>query len=358
MAPLLLLISMLPVFHAVDFLVFLSKGKRMLGQDLAQVFEIISAAGLPVFFLMMDEKSNDCCGDSASFAPEHVLTIYVAVGICLAAFIYSSCKQNIKSPILETVTNALLLFGFMLNIFVAIQVSFPFILLGNLPVGLLFLLQLIKNHKQFLALHENSTVIFANQFEKNAWKILTLNPFIKMPLLLVLCIPILTIIACLLLLFGQKPDSIVKAFTDTYKHGFSQLDHLCDNVACGGHFLCSVAANGHTKVVKPIRYGERGGNKIICNRQLQVSNAFEELIEEKMPKAHRLIRHNYNRVGNMIHKHYHFFNNKYVSDFIFILMKPLELLFLLTLYTFDQKPENRIAKQYLNRMDKVALSGI
>jgi len=33
-------------------------------------------------------------------------------------------------------------------------------------------------------------------------------------------------------------------------------------------------------------------------------------------------------------------------------MKPLEWVFLFTLYLFDQNPENRIAKQYLSQKDR------
>lgn len=182
--------------------------------------------------------------------------------------------------------------------------------------------------------------------------ILKLNPILKYPVLTILLIPILILLSLFLLLFGQKPDSLIRAFTDTYKHGFSQLDYMCDNVDCGGHFLCSVGANGHKKIVKPIRYGERNGNKIICNRQLLISNAFEDLIQEKFPFAHKMIRDNYNKIGNIIHRHYHIFSNKFISDTIYILMKPAELIFLLALYTFDTKPENRIAVQYLNKNER------
>lgn len=165
------------------------------------------------------------------------------------------------------------------------------------------------------------------------------------------------VVVILPILFGQKPDSLIRAFTDTYQHGFSQLDHLCENVQCGGHFLCSVGANGHPKIVKPIRYGERNGRKIICTRQLLISNAFEELVQEKCPLVHKMIRHNYNKVGRLIHRYYGIFNNKYISDLVYICMKPLELLFLLILYTFDKKPENRIAKQYLAKSDLEAING-
>ena len=33
-------------------------------------------------------------------------------------------------------------------------------------------------------------------------------------------------------------------------------------------------------------------------------------------------------------------------------MKPLEWFFIVILYTFEQNPENRIAKQYLNPLDR------
>jgi hypothetical protein len=57
----------------------------------------------------------------------------------------------------------------------------------------------------------------------------------------------------------------------------------------------------------------------------------------------------------MVHRHYNIFNNKYVSDFVYVIMKPAEWLFLLVLYTFDAKPENRIACQYLKPEEKILL---
>jgi len=177
--------------------------------------------------------------------------------------------------------------------------------------------------------------------------ILNLPVILKYPLFVILLIPLLAVLAAVLMLIGQKPDSFIRAFTDTYKQGLSQLDYECANVECGGHFLCSVGANGHRRVVQPVRYGTRAGKKIICTRQLLISNAFEELLAQCCPAIHRGIRKNYNRVGKMIHRHYHFFAIKWVSDLIYILMKPAEWSFLLTLYIFTRKPENRIAQQYL-----------
>ena len=84
------------------------------------------------------------------------------------------------------------------------------------------------------------------------------------------------------------------------------------------------------------------------------------MIQEKLPKTHRFIRKNYNKVGNFVHRYYGIFNNKFVADAIYFMMKPLEYFFVLTLYTFDTKPENRIAKQYVSKeirrsMEKIDL---
>ena len=90
----------------------------------------------------------------------------------------------------------------------------------------------------------------------------------------------------------------------------------------------------------------------MCNRQLLIANAFEELIEDNFPKLHKYIRRNYNKVGNVIHRYYLVFNIKIIADMVYIMMKPLEWFFLLVLYTFDRNPENRIAKQYLSPIDR------
>jgi hypothetical protein len=89
-----------------------------------------------------------------------------------------------------------------------------------------------------------------------------------------------------------------------------------------------------------------------------VSNAFEELLEERLPGIHRLIRRNYNKVGNVIHRYYYLFEIKLISDIIYILMKPLEWVFLLVLYMFDTKPENRIAIQYISKEDRLGIRAI
>lgn len=158
----------------------------------------------------------------------------------------------------------------------------------------------------------------------------------------VLVIPLLLAALPILLLFGQQPDSIVKAFTETAEWTLSQkippprLDYE-------GHYLCTVAACGDEKTVKPMRAGRRHGRLIVVNRQLLVANAFEDLIAERSPRFHRFVRGIYDKYGLPISWH---ITTKRRSNAVYYLMKPLEWVFVLCLYTFDLQPENRIARQY------------
>ncbi|MGL5592583.1 MAG: DUF6688 family protein, partial [Cetobacterium sp.] len=79
------------------------------------------------------------------------------------------------------------------------------------------------------------------------------------------------------------------------------------------------------------------------NRFLCIANAFEQLIQERFPAFHKIIRGSCDKIGYPISRH---INSKYSADLIYFLMKPLEWFFLVVLYTFDIKPENRIAVQY------------
>lgn len=157
-----------------------------------------------------------------------------------------------------------------------------------------------------------------------------------------LMIPIIVVCEILYIINGQGPDGFIKAFTDTADWTFSKQTPPPPK-EYEGHYLCTVAAGGHEKVVKPQRYGIRRGQKIIVNRQLLVANAFEDLIQERCPKFHRAVRNFYDKHGYPVSKH---ITTKSRADIVYILMKPLELLFITTLYLFDKDPENRIAVQY------------
>lgn len=158
--------------------------------------------------------------------------------------------------------------------------------------------------------------------------------------------PLLGICVCVLALFGQRPDAVIRAWTETSDWNLSQRT-APQNVMYDEHYLCTVAAGGHAKVVKPLRLGVRHGHGVIVNRQLCVANAFEQLLEERMPAAHRRIRRFYDTYGFPIAKMIH---SPHAVDLVYFMMKPLEWVFLIVLYSCDVKPENRIAVQYLPKM--------
>lgn len=155
-------------------------------------------------------------------------------------------------------------------------------------------------------------------------------------------IPLLGIIVCVLLLFGQEPDSFIKAWTQTADWNMSHKVGP-QNIFRDEHYLCTVAAGGHRAIVKPIRTGKRHGHRVIVNRQLCIANAFEQLLEERLPNFHRFVRNLYDKIGYPIAKN---IQSQYIADTIYFIMKPLEWIFLFFLYLFDTKPENRIAVQY------------
>ena len=100
--------------------------------------------------------------------------------------------------------------------------------------------------------------------------------------------PLLGIIIAILVLFGQKPDAVIKAFTETADWNLSQRV-APQNLYMDEHYLCTVAAGGHEKIVKPLRLGVRHGHEVIVNRQLCVANAFEQILEEKSPGFHKAV---------------------------------------------------------------------
>ena len=162
-------------------------------------------------------------------------------------------------------------------------------------------------------------------------------------LALILMLPLLGILIMILMLFGQKPDSVIRAWTETSQWTLSQKVSP-QNVMLDDHYLCTVAAGGHPCIVHPIRLGVRHGHKIIVNRQLCVANAFEQILMERVPKLHRLIRGLYDRLGFPLAR---CIRTALAADLVYIMMKPLEWIFLAVIYLCDVHPESRIAMQYI-----------
>lgn len=162
---------------------------------------------------------------------------------------------------------------------------------------------------------------------------------------LVMMLPLLGVVLCILVLFGQRPDYVIKAWTETADWRLSE-QIAPPNVFVDEHYLCTVAAGGHAGIVKPLRMGERHGHRVVVNRQLCIANAFEQILEERVPRFHRLVRNVYDTCGLPVAR---LIRTKFAADIVYICMKSLEWMFLIVIYLCDAKPENRIAVQYLPR---------
>lgn len=235
-----------------------------------------------------------------------------------------------------------LLGGLFERKFVVVYLAFLFIYVLNY---FLMAVRIISgNVKRYLAyfrendIHPNSAL--------GVWAVNVLSKASGWVWFPVIClIPLTGLLICICILFGQGPWGIIKAFTETSDWTYSTMispppEHYT------GHYLCTVAVNGHEKLVKPTRLGIRQGVKIGVNRQLCVANAFEQVIEERTPRFHRLVRYIYDNYGYPLSKH---ITTKLRADIIYIVMKPLEWIFLAVLYLSDISPESRIAVQYTGR---------
>ena len=273
-------------------------------------------------------------------APDYYLTIQIIILVALAGYwLIRFMPVERLTPILSVFGIAAIYLGIGVCILWCIQTGEDFFLILYPLNCMLILIKTICIfvNKKSLSLQNGTTT---TRFKKLSG---LLDKATKLPVAaLVFVVPLLGVIIIVLMLFGQEPDSIIKAWTETADWTMSQKIPP-QSIPNDSHYLCTVAAGGHRKIVKPIRTGKRHGHRVVVNRQLCVANAFEQVLEEKLPKFHKVVRRIYDNIGYPISKHIH---SKYTADVIYYLMKPLEWIFLIVLYTVDVKPENRIAVQY------------
>ncbi len=267
-------------------------------------------------------------------------TFLVIIGIALVGYLLLQfIKLDRMPPLCAVLCISALYLGIILCIVWCVQISKdPPILLYILPLNLIVIfMRAIRNvvlEQSKCEAPQGDNPKFLNRIFQNAknW------PWIA----LILMVPLLGLLIMVLILFGQKPDDIIRMWTETADWTMSTKIPP-QNIFYDEHYLCTVAAGGHRKVVKPLRTGMRHGHRVVVNRQLMIANAFEQLIQERTPRFHKTVRTAYDKMGYPIAKHIH---SPILADIIYFVMKPLEWLFLIVLYLFDQKPENRIAVQY------------
>ena len=292
-----------------------------------------------------------------TFAQKHSLVLYLFYFTFLVSAISIWLKNSKLPPLISVIFHSFLLIQTVISVFSIIQIvgrgEDDFHFSGEDPIEMalgyiIFILNIVISLLLFSrTINQEISISDRRNFKNSVLN--NLNLFLSQsknyyPAIIIFAFPIYLLVTLILILFGQDYNSMTKAFTETTTWGFSQQEHppYLDH---NGHYLCTVAACGNPKNVKPLFVGKRHHNPIIVNRQLQIANAFEELIEINFPKIHQIIRKNYDQYGyNLSRK----INTKFYSDLTYYLMKPLEFFFLIFIYSFSLKPEILIQKQYQN----------
>jgi hypothetical protein len=293
-------------------------------------------------------------GCYSPFSDRHALTLIFYFLASNISMILIWNKNQVLPPLTLTLSLIFIVIGIILNSTILLQISVHDTMSLDNHNGsgeqVLFLFApplsiLIGSWLTYEAISNKSIDALERTYSNKYLNIL--NTFLitrcRNPLwIVILLLPILLFVTLILVLFGQDTNSIIKVFTDTATWKLSQQVHP-PILNHRGHYLCTVAALGHPKIVKPLRVGQRNGRQIIVNRQLLISNAFEEMIQDFSPKLHGLIRTSYDKYGYNISRQ---INTTFLSSITYILMKPLEWMFLTCLYLFCNNPEQKISRQY------------
>jgi hypothetical protein len=274
-----------------------------------------------------------------AFAGKHIATLITYFVLFLGSSLLLHTKGKKLPPLLFILCMIFMLIGIFISIMVITQVIdkqgilYPIL---NIIMAIKIMVTVITQEITVAPVrqYKNKILHFLN-------KILSYGS-LQPVWVLILLYPVFALVTLILTLFGQESDSLFKAFTETATWNLSEKTHppYLDH---SGHYLCTVAACGHPKIVKPIRIGKRHGREIIVNRQLMIANAYEEMIRDYFPGAHRFIRKMYDRYGYPISKH---ITNPLRSDCIYLIMKLPEWFFLINLYLFCRNPETKINRQY------------
>ncbi len=314
------------------------------------ILELVVLLVYPIFFLMAFDTAVDpscCTSDEIFFGVEHRPTAYAFLVIFVLAYIVSRfMSKRILPPLIEVIVSGLLVLGLVYSILVAIHINdAPIILVNGFSVPILFG---IRIHANWLRIKENidqrnlkTESVFFRQFHH----ILNYDFWNQFPIVTIMAAPVLLLMILILMLFGQKADSIILAFSETYDYGFSTLE--C--IPCEECYICTVGSKGHSSLVRPFRYGIRDGHAFPVNRQLLTFNAFEALLEKRVPGIHRILRRCYNAIGRKAKKFHSAWNSRLLADGFYVLMIPLQWIFTIVVYSAYVKPENKIGMQYMTR---------
>lgn len=285
---------------------------------------------------------------------DHILTVIVIFFLGIAAYLIIKAYSDKMAPIPYVICCSILIINIIFTIVYFTHVmgtnknytgteNIFLLKIGFILLSMMYIVELKNSMDKVSEIEASLNKVYKNKVLNSIFILFT--KYKMMPIFwITISLPVLVIIQLILTLFGQQPDSFIKVFFETSSYNYSKVIPPDPILIPGdGHYLCTVSAKGHEKIVKPLRSGRRRGTRILVNRQLLIANAFENILEQYVPKIHKVIRYIYDKYGYPLSNH---INTKYAADITYIIMKPLEWTFLVVLYCVDKNPENRINKQY------------
>ncbi len=344
-------------------------GTRGAGHAAYVLTGVLFLVVLPILGLFVDAAADTCepkC--DPSFRPLAMPEVFGLVPIHLVsavAFFLSARRPEALSPRAEAMIATSLLGGIVLDSVLAVQFLkavplamflIPLPILMPYGAWILLVTSLVsrlrsRGHEALVARAEEAARAKVPQevgYRKPAELDVAPKVVTRRPLDLgttvrgVLGVPVLLgLHAVVNAIVFRSPTGGVDAFLRTCSY---PLSHLGVPVPKDCHYLCTIAAQGSPKLVKPYRWGVRRGQAIVVNRQLALANAFEDLLHERWPRVGRVARRTYDTLAFPVSRA---LTRRWLANVIYVAMKPAELVFALVLLFCDPgDPEARIDRMY------------
>ena len=325
--------------------------KKILPIQTVEIFALIVMPILGYIFLYIFKEEAELLDWN------YIVSIWVLTAVNIYFYFFSRKNKFSTGPLTLVVIPSMLIIGIIIAIIQFIHFS-PFLLYGSafmiifplfsifvFPIFSLIQSVILLSTELYSVLQLNKQIVLNSNNKSKIIEKLANFYFGKNALIAqLLTFPIfLTVAQFLFIILTEKPDSIIQAFLESSDGIFSQ--GINDNKRPPQpEYICTIAAYGNSRMVKPLHYGIRGGKVIRVTRQLKICNAFEEVMEEKYPKTQRFLRKQYDNLQIPIDK---WKTVTIVSNILYIIIKPMEWFFLIILYLVCKNPETKIGKQYL-----------
>lgn len=279
--------------------------------------------------------------DFEFFDWRYIHAVIILLFISLASFFISFYLKKQVGPLLLFIVSIGMLFGIILLGFMLAHlcVALPFAIIPPLVFYGLPVYAIIPSIILMIFELKDLYLFLKDQTIDKAFEGLTISELLLniSPLLL----PISVIYIAYKFVLDQSSSTLVKAFTEAHEGLFA--NGACENCPPVSDYLCTIAAQGYPGIVKPLRMGVRLGKPLVVNRQLLVSNAFEEWLYVNFPLIHRPVRKVYDALNIPVNK---WCKYKLFATSLYFLWKPLEWMGLILIYLFEKEPEDLINRQY------------